>query len=63
MAVVEHDLIEEALEKLDAVMEKFRRDFKIWHRLMLMRKSDGTGQLQSLSISEQESRHTEESDS
>ena len=57
---VEHDLVEEALEKFEGVMDKFRRDFKVWHRLMLMRKADGTGQLQSLSISEQESRHTDD---
>jgi hemoglobin-like flavoprotein len=54
VAAVQHDLVEEALEKFEAMMDKFRRDFKVWHRLMLMKKADGTGQLQSLSISDQE---------
>lgn len=54
VAAVQHDLVEEALERFEAMMEKFRRDFKVWHRLMLMKKADGTGQLQSLSISDQE---------
>jgi len=57
-AAAKADFVEEGLQRFEAQSDNFRRDFKLFQRLMLQQQSTSSEQLQSLSMSE----HSQEQD-
>jgi hemoglobin-like flavoprotein len=51
-AEVKADFIEEAMQRFESQADNFRRDFKLFQRLLIQSQSDTQDQLQSLSMSE-----------